>query len=403
MLEGHKKAPAIHEAGLMVRFGRQACSLTVTGSAILLAIALAGCASRPGPEALATVAAPTGAKMVKVFVATNRARETPDSNIFTARKAQNLNFAEFTIAIPEDHRAGRIELAGTSAQSRFVVVDQHALIGETFIDRVGRFGGKKRQDVTVFVHGFNNNFQESLFRLAQVSADSGIDTAQILFSWPSHARVAGYVADKESVTYSRDYLAALLAGLARDPRIGRIRLAAHSMGSWLVVETLRELRLAGKDAVVRRIDVVLAAPDIDVEVFAQQLKVIGPLSPPMKILVAKDDRALKVSGFLASSIQRVGALDVEDPRVKEAVLRARVQVIDISELSSSDGLGHDRFVYLAGLYPRLAHRPGLSHAGVFLLDTAGALVTAPVRRHSSGGSGLSCPGFRKAVNFRRFA
>ncbi|MGE0340236.1 MAG: alpha/beta hydrolase [Xanthobacteraceae bacterium] len=362
----------------MARFGRQVRSIPgPAGSALLLAILLAGCASRPGPEALATVDAPTGAKLVKIFVATNRARETPGSNIFTVRKAQMLNFAEFTIAIPENHRNGRIELAGTSAQTRFAVVEQHSLTGASFIDRVGRFRGRKRQDVTVFVHGFNNNFQESLFRLAQVTADSGIDTAQILFSWPSHARVTGYVADKESVTYSRDYLAALLTGLAGDPRIGRIRLAAHSMGSWLVAETLRELRLAGKDAVIRRTEIVLAAPDIDVEVFVQQLKVIGPLSPPMKILVAKDDRALEVSGFLASSIRRVGALDVEDSRVKEAVLRARVQVIDISELSSADGLGHDRFVYLAGIYPNLTRHPPLARAGVFLLDTAGALVTAP--------------------------
>lgn len=361
----------------MVRFGRQVRAvLFLLGCGTLFA--LAGCAPRPGPEALATVAVPPGAKLVRVFVATNRAREMPDSNIFTAHKAQMLNFAEFTIAVPENHRSGRIELAGISARSGFVVVDQHVLTGPSFLDRVGRFAGGKRQNVTVFVHGFNNNFQESLFRLAQVTADSGIDTASILFSWPSRARVTGYVADKESVTYSRDYLAALLAGLAADPRIGRIRLAGHSMGSWLVVETLRQLRLAGKDAVIRRTEVVLAAPDIDVEVFSQQLKVIGPLSPPMKILVAKDDRALEASGFLASSVRRVGALDVEDPRVKEAVLRARVQVIDISELSSTDGLGHDRFVYLAGIYPNLTRHPPLARAGVFLLDTAGSLVTVPI-------------------------
>lgn len=363
----------------MVHFSRRAFGGLGKASCVFaVAMLLSGCASRPGPDALATVATPPGSKLVKVFVATNRARQEPDTNIFTTRKTQSLNFAEFTIAIPPDHRAGRIELAGTGAQSSFVVVDQHVLTSASFIDRVARFGGKRRQDVTVFVHGFNNNFQESLFRLAQVTADSRIDSAQILFSWPSHARVTGYVADKESVIYSRDYLAALLVGLAADPRIGRIRLAAHSMGSWLAVETLRELRLAGKDAVIRRTEVVLAAPDIDVEVFGQQLKVIGPLTPPMKILVAKDDRALEASGFIASSIRRVGAIDVEDPRVKDAVVKARVQVIDISDLSSGDGLGHDRFVYLAGLYPRLAHRPGLSHAGVFLLDTAGALVTAPI-------------------------
>ncbi len=347
--------------------------------AVLFAMLLSACASRPGPDALATVDSPPGARLVKIFVATNRARLEPDTNIFTNHKSPTLNFAEFTIAIPPDHRSGRVGLPGVPGDGAFVVVAQRVLTGPEFLAAVKRFeAGRGQQDITLFVHGYNNNFQESLFRLAQVSADSRIDSAQILFAWPSHASVAGYVADKDAVMYSRDHLAALLTGLTENLGKRRIRLAAHSMGAQLAMETLRTLRLAGRDDVIRRADVVLAAPDIDVEVFSQQLRVVGPLTPPMKILVAKDDRALRVSGLLASSLGRVGAVDIEDSRVQEAVVRARVQVIDISELQSADGLGHDRFVYLAGLYPQLARRPALSHAGVFLLDAAGAIVTAPL-------------------------
>lgn len=367
--------------GRMVFYGKATNGRTGAAICVLLfAMLLAGCGSRPGPETLTTVASPPGSKFVKIFVATNRAREEPDANIFTSNKAQSLNFAEFTIAVPPDHRAGRVEVAGIAGQSGFVVVGQRVLTSASFMDAIRRFeGGKGRQDVTVFVHGFNNNFQESLFRLAQVTADSGIDTPQVLFAWPSQARVSGYVADKEAVTFSRDYLAALLVGLAADANVRRIRLAGHSMGAWLTIETLRSLRLARRDDVIRRTEVALAAPDIDVEVFAQQLKVIGPLTPPMKILVAADDRALRASRLLSSSVARVGAIDVKDPRVQEAVAQARVQVIDISQLSSTDGLGHDRFVYLAGLYPKLAQQPALSNAGVFLLDAAGSLVTAPLQ------------------------
>lgn len=347
--------------------------------ATLLAIALlAGCSARPGPEVLTPVAAPAGSKLVKIFVATNRDRETPETNVFTNRRAHALNYAEFTIAIPADHRPGRVELAGVGGPG-FVVVEQHVLDETAFKNRIGLSGkGRRKQDVMIFVHGYNNNFQEALFRHAQVTADAGFESTQILFAWPSRAQTSGYVADKDAVTYSRDYLAALLAGLANEPRVGRIRLAAHSMGSWLTVETLRELRLLRRDNVIRRMEVILAAPDIDGEVFAQQLRVVGPLTPPMKILVAGDDRALQVSGFIAGSSRRIGSLDISDPRVDETVKQARIQVFDISKLRSSDGLGHDRFVQLAALYPELAKRPIISETGVFLIDTAGTIVRAPL-------------------------
>ncbi len=90
-----------------------------------------------------------------------------------------------------------------------------------------------KRDVIVFVHGYNENFQEALFRLAGMSADAQIDATPILFSWPSLGALSGYVADKDSVTYSRDYLVQTLTMLASDPRIGKITVLGHSMGGWL--------------------------------------------------------------------------------------------------------------------------------------------------------------------------
>ncbi len=40
--------------------------------------------------------------------------------------------------------------------------------------------------------------------------------------------------------------------------------------------------LTGRSATLNRLAVVLAAPDIDVDVFRAQMNVIGPLTPPMK-------------------------------------------------------------------------------------------------------------------------
>lgn len=356
--------------------------------ALLLALTLiAGCAPRPGPEVLTpTFASVPGARVVTVYVATTRARGAPESNNFTTGRAAALNFAAFRISVPPGHRPGEIEWPQGSADpaTSFATVEQITLDRTTFERRVaaaGRVTGGRK--VGVYVHGYNRSFQESLFRLAQMTADADISGVPILFAWPSEAKVTSYVADKEAVTYSRDGLADLLTLLVRDRGNGRITVLAHSMGAWLTMEALRQLRLAGKGAVIGRLDVVLAAPDIDVDVFRAQLAVIGPLSPPMVVLVSRDDVALSVSSQIGGERLRVGALDVDDPRVQEAAVRANVEIVDISSLTTSDPLKHDRYASLAALYPRLAATRGdgaggdLRRAGAFVFDAVGTTLSSP--------------------------
>ena len=47
-----------------------------------------------------------------------------------------------------------------------------------------------------------------------------------------------------------------------------------------------------------------------------------------------------------------GDIDVDDPVVREAALKEKVQVVDISRLAKHDDLGHDQFVSVAVLYSR---------------------------------------------------
>jgi esterase/lipase superfamily enzyme len=60
-----------------------------------------------------------------------------------------------------------------------------------------------------------------------------------------------------------------------------------------------------------------------------------------------------------------------------------VNVIDISSVSSSDGLGHDRYATLARFSGELAEAERRvsqqGEAGAFIFDAAGALVSSPFR------------------------
>ncbi len=170
-------------------------------SALFLGALLANCA-RPGSDRLIPTAAPADAKIVRILVATTRARVEPDQNIFTSQRARSLNYAEFTVALPPAPAFAAASATSVSNDplERFSTVDQAILTREQFNAQLAsRRHGILKQRVYVFVHGYNNNFQESLYRIAQMAADTRVDGPVILFAWPSQARLTGYVADRDAV------------------------------------------------------------------------------------------------------------------------------------------------------------------------------------------------------------
>lgn len=367
--------------GCMSRFER-------VGKVALCALAVAavvGCATRPGPEALTLVVAQPGANVIQIYVATTRERVSSTENVFTTDRAKALNFAKFSVSIPSGHKPGNVEIPTVppDPQNSFAIVDQAVLSEAAFRTAVAPSNASRgrKHKAFVFVHGFNNNFQESLFRIAELQADAKIDGIPILFSWPSLGQVAAYEADKDAAKHSRDYLKTLLTMLSNSPEVSDILLVAHSMGGMLTMDALQELRREGKNRVIARLGrVVLAAPDINAQTFRTQVQVLGPLKPPLLVLVSKDDGALRMSSILDGGVARAGAINVDNPIVQEAALKAKVQVVDISRLASHDDLGHDQFVSVAVLYSRLQHQAASyrNTAGTFIFAEDGETVVQPV-------------------------
>ena len=125
------------------------------------------------------MAASSGEKTLQIYVATTREREISSGNVFTANRANALNFAKFVVSVPPNHKSGNIEMPTATPDSRssFAVVDQAVMSEADFRKAVAPQGDtrRKKRKAFVFVHGFNSNFQESLFRLAQLQADIKID------------------------------------------------------------------------------------------------------------------------------------------------------------------------------------------------------------------------------------
>ena len=196
-------------------------------------------------------------------------------------------------------------------------------------------------DVLIYVHGFNQTFETAALDAAHLSDGIKFRGRTIVFSWPSKAGLFDYAYDRDSAMYSRDGFERVLSSVVSAPSAGRVHIVAHSMGTMLALESLRQLYARYGDTVTGRIGaVVFAAPDIDMDVFSSAIGRIGPLAGKITVITSTNDRALALSGGIAGGMTRVGAAE------KAAIERLGVRVIDASDAGWGI-INHDLFLWNA--------------------------------------------------------
>ena len=298
----------------------------------VLALAMAGCA--PHLVAKRGVAAPDG-ELARMYVAMQRPFDRTGP-MFGAPRQSDLNFFRVDVSVPPTHQPGRIEWSrgDVDPARHFVVTETEVHAREAgFLDAVR--DARAGRETTVFVHGYNNTLSDAMFRLAQMKVDFNMPGAPVLFSWASAGDARGYVYDRDSVLFARDALEDLLEKLTA--RQGdKVVLLAHSMGSHLVMEVMRQAALRGDRRLLDRISaVVLMSPDIDPDLFRQQAEAIAPLPQPFLIFVSQQDRVLGLAALITGRKPRLGVID--GPGAVEGL---PVKVIDFTRLSQGEGFGH---------------------------------------------------------------
>ncbi|MEZ2142351.1 alpha/beta fold hydrolase [Bradyrhizobium sp. DN5] len=193
-------------------------------------------------------------------------------------------------------------------------------------------------DVLIYVHGFKQTFETAVLDAAHLSDGIKFRGRTMVFSWPSKAGLFDYAYDRDSAMWSRDAFERVLSALVSSPTGGRVHIVAHSMGTMLTLESLRQLYARYGDTVTSKIGaVVFASPDIDMDVFSSSIQRIGPLTGKITVIASTNDRALALSGQIAGGMTRVGAAE------KAAIARLGVRVVDASQ----EGWGiinHDLFL-----------------------------------------------------------
>ena len=252
---------------------------------------------------------------------------------FGSERGRGLSFAEIRISTPDRSLIGKVSSVVTGEWGIKAVPQVETGAGAANAFAQAAFG----RDVLLYVHGYRESFESAAVSAAMLSDGIRFRGASGLFTWPSAAAAFDYSYDRESALWSRDAFEDLLKALAGTPSGGRVHIVAHSMGTLLTLETLRMLRAEAGEAAMARIGaVVLAAPDIDIDLFTNSVERMGPDVSRITVISATNDRALELSGVLAGGT-RAGAAD-----------RARLEALGVRVADASDYGGglinHDLFL-----------------------------------------------------------
>lgn len=210
-------------------------------------------------------------------------------------------------------------------------------------------------EVYIFVHGYNNTFQDAAFVMADLWHFGQRRGVPVFYTWPagsSAGALGGYTSDRESGEFTVFHLKQFLRTVASCGDVQKIHLVAHSRGTDVLLTALRELhieyRAAGKDTrnELKLGNLVLAAADLDIDVTGQRIgaeRVIS-VAERLTVYVCQSDRAIGIADRIFGSRRRIGQLRATDltPGQRKALESvSRMQLIDVRAHMSF--LGHSYF------------------------------------------------------------
>lgn len=296
-----------------------------------------------------TASAQTEWDIVPVFYGTDRNRRDQAKRVaYGSDRASRLELGRALVTVPKSHQVPNVERPwaikipyldvtlyqeSEDPKKHFTIKELRSMSKEELVQLVReRLGGSKnfKDQAFVLVHGYNNGFDDALYRAAQVAYDLKFDGAPFLYSWPSGSGITSYPYDRDSAQQAEPYLTQFLQMVLNETGARQVNLIAHSMGNQPLLQVLRYLKQANPGVASRINQIILAAPDVDRNAFeflAEQIRGIGS---GITMYVSANDVALGISKRFAGGVPRAG--DVPDGLGPAVV--AGIDTIDVSGLST---------------------------------------------------------------------
>lgn len=298
-----------------------------------------------------------GFATVRVFYGTNRAptRDTKPAQFYGGARG-DLQYGSLDVTIPRIHQEAQLETQPRWVEYTFAA-DQAAMRAQyVLLDKVTplersefvrqlhqQISESRLKDVFIFVHGYNNTFEDAARRTAQMAYDLDFDGTPMLYSWPSQGNATAYAVDEAAVGISGRRLADFLETVVTLSGAQRIHLIAHSMGNRALIEALQTYLAKRAPENRRHIfgQIVFTAPDVDRDYFTDAIPSLAGSAERVTLYASDNDYALRTSQFVHGA-PRAGTAG-DDVIVKLAGLDS----IDMSSVPA-DALGHSYFAANSG-------------------------------------------------------
>jgi esterase/lipase superfamily enzyme len=185
---------------------------------------------------------------------------------------------------------------------RIKLTDTTLLRADNFwaeISEASRLVEQPERHALVFLHGYCVKFADAARRTAQLKADLGFGGPAAFFSWPSLGSIFAYPADEAAIEASEAAIRQFLVDFASKSDASTVHVIAHSMGNRGLLRAMDAIaRSAAAASKVRFGQIILAAPDVDRDVFRSLASAYVALSARSTLYVSENDRAIGISARL---------------------------------------------------------------------------------------------------------
>ena len=281
-----------------------------------------------------------------IFVVNAKRREIPVARIYFAtnrnpndvRKPTNFgkSFSEQGLT---DLRFGMADIADGKITIKTETEEEHRLGSQTLFENLKSLMEEKKRDTLVFIHGFNNSFEEALNMAAKLHdnfASRGQEMQVVVFTWPSDGQgfpPKKYANDRHDAkasgfAFARGLMKLLDFFQSGKPCGQRMHLMAHSMGNYVLRHTVQELVKMTGGRPPRLFDTVFhMAADEDDDAYESKFKYIPLLDMTRAVYIYfnKYDKALIGSDLTKGNPDRLGSVGPRHPRT----LPHKVSLVDV--------------------------------------------------------------------------
>jgi len=275
---------------------------------------------------------------------TNRGSGTGDGTLegrYSNQREEGLRFGSFSAQVEPSLGLGAVFDPRKWFRNEEIDIrhEQELERGEFVEQLQGLIRDSPNRSLLVIVHGYKEQFPSALRKTAFLSQILDINTPVLLFDWPGNqpgTAITAYRRAVEVAEASGTELAQTLELITREIQPERLWLVANSMGGQVVADAFgllyQEAEFADAQAEIE--DVVLMAPDVDLEEFDNQFRrEILSLAKHLTVYVSSNDRALLASR-LVNRGRRRGESTLDSRGVDQGQLEEALRLAELIEPDS---------------------------------------------------------------------